>query len=218
MHSSYNNQQAGYEYAGFWVRLAAYMIDSVIVFCALLVVRLFFAGVSVIIEGTILDSGILFQYTLKDIVLYLFKAMYFVLCTYLAGTTPGKKALNLRVIRAGGEEKPELLDVIYRETIGRFLCSFSVWIGYLLIGFSAEKSGLHDMLGDTRVIYAKKVKVYPVYQYANFQPAPIMAAPAPAKGEAVCDMPQNPQEENVYHMPQNLQGENEEENIEGIHS
>lgn len=196
MQSSYNNQQTEYEYAGFWVRWAAYMIDSVIVFCALLVVRLFFAGISAIIEGTFLERGILFQYTLKDIVLYLFQVMYFILCTYMTGTTLGKRALNLRVIRADGEERPELMDVIYRETIGRFLCSLSVWIGYLLVGFDKEKRGLHDMLCDTRVIYAKKVKVYPVYQNVNVQPVPVMVTPASEQGESVWHMPQDPQEKN----------------------
>ena len=53
--------------------------------------------------------------------------------------------------------------VVYRETIGRFLCSLSVGIGYIMAGVDKEKRGLHDFLCDTRVIYAKKIKVIPVY-------------------------------------------------------
>lgn len=74
-------------YAGFWVRLAAYCIDSVIVFAGLLFVRLFISGITAALEGTALGGNVLFQYTLKDILLYVFHVLYFILCTYLTGQT-----------------------------------------------------------------------------------------------------------------------------------
>ena len=159
-------------YAGFWVRLAAYLIDSLIVFVGLLVVRLGLSGVSLLLEGTFLGGNILFHYTLKDIVLYIAEALYFVLFTYYTGTTLGKKALNLCVVSANEDEKLTLLNVVYRETIGRFLSGFIVSIGYILIGLDKEKRGLPDILCDTRVVYAKKVKVYPVHQAPPVQYTP----------------------------------------------
>lgn len=160
MQNNCNSNQAEYEYAGFWVRLAAYLIDSVIVFFALLIVRLVVSGFMTAVKGTVLGGNILFHYNLKDIVLYIAEALYFILCTYYTGTTLGKKALNLRVIRADGEEKLELFTVIYRETVGRFLSSVIMGVGYLIIGIDKEKQGIHDILCDTRVIYAKKIKVF----------------------------------------------------------
>lgn len=160
MQNSYDNSQAEYEYAGFWVRFAAYLIDSVIVFAALLVVRLVMSGFMAAVKGTVLGGNILFQYNLKDIVLYAAEAFYFILCTYYTGTTLGKKAMNLRVIRADGEERLGLLTVVYRETVGRFLSSVIMGIGYLMIGIDKEKRGIHDILCDTRVIYGKKIKVF----------------------------------------------------------
>ena len=159
-----NYVNENYEFAGFWVRLAAYSIDMAIVTVGLLIVRLLFIGINSLIAGTFLEGEILFHYTLKDIVLYLLQVVYFVLFTYHTGTTLGKKAMNLRVICKESEEKLSLLTVIYRETIGRFLSGLILCIGYLIIGIDKEKRGLHDILCDTRVIYAKKVKVYPVYQ------------------------------------------------------
>ena len=96
--------------------------------------------------------------------LYVFHVLYFILCTYLTGTTLGKRAMNLRVVSADWGQRLSLLDVVYRETVGRFLCSLSIGIGYIIVGFDGEKRGIHDMLCDTRVIYAKKIKVFPVYQ------------------------------------------------------
>lgn len=155
MQNSYSNS-----FAGFWARLFAYLIDQVIVFAVLLLVRVILSGVVSAAEGTPLGGNLLFQYDLKDIVLYLLQALYFITLTYYTGTTLGKRLMNLRVVPAVQGQKLSLLTVIYRETIGRFLSSVFVCIGYLLIAVDKEKRGFHDILCDTRVIYAKKVKVY----------------------------------------------------------
>ncbi len=176
MQNNYSNRdfvRNDIAYAGFWVRLAAYFLDNVIVFFMLLVVRLAMSGVLSIVQGTVLRGNILFHYTLKDIVLYLGQVMYFILCTRYTGTTIGKKALNLRVVNADGSPELDFLTVAYRETVGRFLCSLPMCIGYLMTGLDKEKRGIHDMLCDTRVVYAKKVRPYPMYR------PPIPPAPAP---------------------------------------
>lgn len=152
------------------MRLAAYLIDSAIVFVGLLAVRLVLAGVMSALQGTWLGGNLLFRYDLEDIVLYAMEALYFILFTYYTGTTIGKRLMNLKVIRADGEGRLSLLNVIYRETIGRFLCSVVCGIGYILAGIDGEKRGLHDILADTRVIYAKRVKVYKKVTELDVQP------------------------------------------------
>ena len=64
--------------------------------------------------------------------------------------------MNLRVVPADRNEKLSFVDVLYRETVGRFLCGISIWIGYIIVGVDKEKQGFHDMLCDTRVVYEKK--------------------------------------------------------------
>ncbi len=150
------------DYAGFWVRFAAYAIDSAVVFAGLLIVRLIFAGISLAGGGAITGTDILFHYSLKDMVLYGLKVLYFITFTYLTGTTLGKKAMNLRVVSKNPEEKLTLLNLVYRETVGRFLCSLPVNIGYIVAGIDSEKRGFHDMLCDTRVVYQKKIKPWMV--------------------------------------------------------
>lgn len=182
-------------YAGFWVRLAAYVIDSVIVFFALLLVRLFSSGLISLTEGTVLGGNVLFNYTLKDIILYVFQVLYFILFTYCTGTTPGKRLMNLYVVSVD-EKKLSFLDVLYRETIGRFLCGLTVGIGYIIAGVDKEKRGLHDMLCDTRVVYMRRIKTYPVFQAPpgmNIPPVPRQVTPPP-------DMPA-PGQTPVQHMP-----------------
>ena len=138
--------------------MAAHLIDMVIVGGILLFARIPLALLSLLLPTELLEYRVLFSYTIKDIYLYLGGVLYYILLTYYTGTTLGKKLMNLRVVAETGE-KLTLFNVIYRETIGRFLCSFFWGIGYIMAGIDGQKRGLHDMICGTRVIYEKRVKV-----------------------------------------------------------
>lgn len=159
MQKDYSSQNL--ECAGFCVRLCAYVLDHIIVFFGVLAVRLVLMAASFVlglIGVHVLDVHVLFQYSLKDIALYLCQVLYFIVCTYETGTTPGKRVFHLRVVSAKKNEKLRLFDIVYRETIGRFLCHVSIGLGYLLVVIDRRKMGLHDRLSDTQVVYAKKIK------------------------------------------------------------
>lgn len=199
MQNSYSKDEV--TFAGFWVRLAAYIIDSAILLIPLLIVRLLISGVLSVLKGTPFDGNVLFNYTIKDILLYIFQILYFVLFVSSTGTTPGKKLMNLRVISAETGEMPGFFDVLYRETIGRFLCGLFLCIGYIAVGIDKEKRGFHDMLSDTRVIYAKKVKIYPSYQSMPGNGQNVYSEPA-----GVPPVPQMvPEPGNVQPQPENEQ-------------
>lgn len=167
-------------FAGFWVRLAAFIIDQVILWAGLVPVRLIINITMLLLSSTTLSGELLFSFSLKDIAIYLCGALYFVLCTYYTGTTPGKRLMNLRVVSADDDNKLPFINVVYRETIGRFLSGFLVAIGYLLIALDREKRGLHDILCDTRVVYGKKIKVYPQYQNPGpYQQIPVVRTDYP---------------------------------------
>ena len=66
--------------------------------------------------------------------------------------------LHLRVVSVE-DRKPTLFEIVYRETVGRFLAGIMANVGYIMIGIHKEKHGLHDMLSDTEVIYYHEKKV-----------------------------------------------------------
>ena len=53
------------------------------------------------------------------------------------------------------EESLSWRDVFYREVVGRILHNvfFLLKLMYLSIAFSDEKRGVHDMIGNTKVVY-----------------------------------------------------------------
>jgi len=144
-------------YAGFFVRLSAYIIDCIIVGLALLVIKVPYLVTSIINSEIFIAKPILFKFSIVDIIVYLLSLVYFVLMTYYCGATLGKKVLNIRVCKESGD-KLSLIDVLYRESIGRYLSGLIVFIGYIIIAVDSRKRGLHDILCDTVVVYDLKKK------------------------------------------------------------
>ncbi len=147
-----NQDNTNLIYGGFFVRLAAYFIDILLMGTLLLVIKVPFWIATIVNSNNLLQKPFLFHFSATDIFFYLLGVLYFVLMTYLSGATIGKKLLRLRVI-ATDQTKLTLFNVIYRETIGRYLSTVILWIGYFLVGVDKEKKGLHDILCDTRVVY-----------------------------------------------------------------
>ena len=158
-------------YAGFFVRLVAFAIDSVI---AALVVGLvkFPLSIAAMSGVQFLKANFIFDYSLLDVLGYLGVSAYFVLLTYFTHATPGKMLMRLQVVTKSGEWT--FLNVLYRETIGRFLSSL-LSIGYLAVLLQPNKQGFHDMLCDTFVVYKNMCNDEPQKQ---FVPA-TAGAPAP---------------------------------------
>lgn len=135
--------------APFIPRLIAYLLDGLILNLALLLVCTPLWA-AYFMAKDILSKEILFQYSLMAIILYVLKKAYYVGMTYGCGRTLGKMALGLVVVNADGG-KLKFLDVLIRETVGKFLSSF-LYVGYLM-ALGREHLTLHDRICDTRVCY-----------------------------------------------------------------
>jgi len=149
-------------YAGFFVRLSAYIIDCIIVGIALLIIRIPKFFIYMMNPDIFFVKPILFEFSIFDIVIYLLGLTYFILMTYYCGGTLGKKLFKLKVCKAT-DEKLSLFTIIYRESIGRYLSGLILFIGYIIIGVDSKKRALHDILSDTLVVY----NIEPIYVSNN---------------------------------------------------
>ncbi len=141
--------------AGFFVRLAAYLIDEIIVGAGVIALKVLFFFVTLALPGSLLKQNFIFEYSVVDIILYAVGVTYFILFTYCTGSTVGKKLFHLQVVSVE-DRKVTLFEVIYRETVGRFLSGLVLSIGYFLVVVHKEKKALHDLLSDTQVVYNLK--------------------------------------------------------------
>ena len=135
--------------AGFGPRAAAFLLDQLLVAVALLVIKL--PAWLVRLYGGQPIGDVLFSFSLLDVLCYVLLSAYFVLLTYITGSTLGKKVMGLRVVRET-EEDLRFVDVLYRETIGRYL-SGVLFLGYFMALVDTRKRAFHDYLCETCVIY-----------------------------------------------------------------
>ncbi|MCD6188133.1 MAG: zinc-ribbon domain-containing protein [Desulfuromusa sp.] len=136
--------------AGFWIRLVAAIIDTLIVFVLqfLLGSLLALAGFATVGggEGAVTNMAILIQ--LFGFVLSL---TYYVFFTGYCGQTPGKMALRIKVIRCDGSSLG-YGKAAFREIPAKFIAGIIFGIGYVMVAFDDQKQGLHDRMADTYVI------------------------------------------------------------------
>lgn len=134
------------ETAGFFPRLGAYLIDALILTVAL----------SIVIVPIVLLAGRVFLENPSLMMLfYLVAALagfgYPLYFWATQGATPGKKILNLRVVREDGVEPMGWATAALR-VVGYIVSGMVCYVGFLMIAFTREKKGLHDMIAKTRVV------------------------------------------------------------------
>lgn len=127
-------------YGGFWKRLLALIIDSLIVTTPFMVVS--------IIRGSILDFWGWMQpfYVIADII-------YYVYFEGILGATLGKRAVGLALVAADGRYPVGWGTALLRY-FARSVSLLILGIGMLMIPFSERKQGLHDRIANTYVVGA----------------------------------------------------------------
>jgi len=137
------------EYAGFWIRVVASLLDSVVVFILQLVCGVVLGASGGLLGG--LDNGD----GAVAMIIWLFTTVlglaYYVIFTGSCGQTLGKMALRIKVIRKDGDDLG-YGGAALRETIGKFVSGIILGIGYLMVAFDERKQGLHDKIAGSYVI------------------------------------------------------------------
>lgn len=133
--------------AGFWKRVAASVIDSIILAVAGgLCAELFGALISDLFSG-----GELAEVLVTAVCAILINAVYHAwFHSTLVYATPGKMAVGIKVMRSNGE------PISFLRALGRFfataLSTIPLGLGFVMAAFTARKQALHDFVSDTVVV------------------------------------------------------------------
>lgn len=210
MQTSYDKENA--VYGGFFSRLAAFLIDNIVISGLLFFIKfaVWIVKLSVGADAVIFKP-LLFEYDFFAILYYLITVSYFIIATYFCGTTVGKHLMKLKVVDVNGE-KMTFISVVIRETVGRYLSALIVYVGYFMIGLDTRKQALHDKISDTCVIYTHKFPVNkPVQRVAapvarpvqTMKPAPI-PNPMPVPGSTPAPRPEAAPKQEVAPRPEGV--------------
>ncbi len=166
------------EYAGFWRRLAAFLIDEVVLCILYLPLSLISPaflypilklGVpqsskaslsyhSSIIQHQVSAALSVFLIALLASLVILLTVGYFVILTYRKGGTLGKLLLHLKVVDRH-RNRISLQTALLRYTVGYATSSFG-GLGFLWIALDGRKQGWHDKIAGTFVVREKRTRNY----------------------------------------------------------
>ncbi|MDX6521561.1 MAG: hypothetical protein QOJ31_15 [Gaiellales bacterium] len=122
------------EYAGFWRRVAAYLVDALIL------------AIPNIILSRIGGAGSL-AVIVVDWIYFAYQE------SSPAQATIGKRALGIKVTNTEGNA------ISFGRATGRYfakiLSVLTLLIGVIMIAFTSKKQGLHDMIASTLVVKTK---------------------------------------------------------------
>jgi uncharacterized RDD family membrane protein YckC len=126
-------------FAGFWIRVAAYMIDLIIITIVNLIVNGISSGS---MEGNLFTEALSLGLTI----------LYFSLMeSSEKQATFGKMAVGIRVGNFQGE-KISFANALGRY-FGKIVSTILLCIGFMMVGWDDRKQGIHDKLADTYVYY-----------------------------------------------------------------
>ncbi|MEG3193338.1 RDD family protein [Lysobacter sp. D1-1-M9] len=146
-------------YAGFWKRVAAYLLDalvmSLVAWVAQIVVLGLFFGISAAEVGDpqalLAGAGVAGLLVGMFVVPVALQAVYYAaLHSSARQATLGKMAIGIKVVDESGGR------ISFLRGIGRFFAAFLsamiLGIGYLMAAFTDRKRALHDLLASTLVV------------------------------------------------------------------
>ena len=133
------------EYAGFWVRTGAALIDTI------LMVIITMPALT-LIYGSRYWSSDSFLLGFWDLALnYILPAIAVILFWIYKSATPGKMSLKLSIVDAKTGGKPSTGKLVGRY-FAYFISMIPLFLGIIWVGIDKRKQGLHDKLAGTVVV------------------------------------------------------------------
>jgi len=138
-------EQQDLEYGGFWPRVGAALIDTV------LLVAILYPLLTWIYGGEYWLDERLVQGPVDFLLSWVFPAIAVVLFWAYRQATPGKMAISARIVDARTGGTPGTRQWVIRY-LGYYLSSLPLCLGLLWVAFDPRKQGWHDKLAGTVVV------------------------------------------------------------------
>ncbi|GLT18755.1 RDD family protein [Vibrio zhanjiangensis] len=136
------------QYAGFWLRLGATLIDTILLM-ALIMPLMFWA------YGELYWNSNDFLLGGWDLLLNWICPLFATVVFWIyRSATPGKMAFKLEVVNAKTGDKLTISTSILRY-LSYYISAIPLCLGFIWIGFNSKKQGWHDLIAGTFVV--KKV-------------------------------------------------------------
>jgi len=130
-------------YVGFWMRVVAALIDSVLIVALVYPLLILWFGTDRLFTGRIGLAGTAFEMLLP--------AVAVIVCWRFRSATPGKLVIGARILDARTLGAPSTAQLVGRY-LGYYVSSLPLGMGLLWVAFDPRKRGWHDLVAGTVVI------------------------------------------------------------------
>ncbi|MBN1368673.1 MAG: RDD family protein [Dehalococcoidaceae bacterium] len=147
------------EYAGFWRRLAAFLVDGLVILsCNWVLIAPWRWIFSVLFpwKPGVWPGSFPFHDPFAGVTI-LIGVVYFVLFWVWRGQTAGMMVMNIKVLKEDGTAVTPSTAII--RYVGYIVCILTLGIGFLALGFDERRQGLHDKMALTVVVKLPPVKL-----------------------------------------------------------
>jgi uncharacterized RDD family membrane protein YckC len=138
------------EYAGFWVRVGAMIIDTVLIMVVLIPALVAIYGWAYFEAA----NSRLFAGPADFLLSWVAPAVAVIVFWIYRQATPGKMALSIRIVDAATGSPPSTGQCVGRY-FAYFVSIFPLGLGLLWVAFDKRKQGWHDKLAGTVVVRSK---------------------------------------------------------------
>jgi len=158
------------EYAGFWMRLGAYLIDAIALSIAGSIITGFIGLITLpfAVWGWMMPHNSLpnfmpffpwwfFTRAVWSFVWLVVSGGYFICFWALRGQTLGMMALRIKLIRSDGSAIDWGASII--RFLGYIICWITAGLLFLWVAFDSRKQGIHDKMADSCVIVLPRQRI-----------------------------------------------------------
>lgn len=139
------------EYAGFWIRTAATLIDTVVIICIIFPLLIAWYG------WAYLDTQSLLAGKADFLLTWVAPAVFAIAFWLYKRATPGKMAVSIAVVDATTGNTLTVGQSIGRYA-GYFISSIPLGLGFIWVAFDPRKQGWHDKLAGTVVVHVPRAQ------------------------------------------------------------
>ena len=149
------NENYDTEYAGFWIRVWASFIDTVLI--ALITVPILLA----IYGEQYLESENIIEGPMEFLISWVLPAIAVITFWIYRSATPGKIAISSKIVDAKTGGQPSTGQFVGRY-FSYFISTIPLGLGFFWVAFDKKKQGWHDKLAGTVVVRKKNIRPEPV--------------------------------------------------------
>lgn len=148
------------QYAGFWVRVLAQVIDSIVLGIVYVPIQIAMVLLAIPLLGdmsttsNVNEGPMIIGYL---ILLFLYLGVSFAYIIMMPASkfqgTFGKKIMGIKIVDEDGGRISVRKSIL--RYLGMIVSGLTFYIGYIMVAFHPQKRALHDIIAKTHVVSAK---------------------------------------------------------------